>query len=116
MRLITWNVNHRARAKAIPPRLAEMIVSLEPDLVVLAEFRRSFLAQLAGRGLPNWLVSRVTPRGENHVLIASRTPIVPGAIEAPAIAPSVPSNVLHVISPHEGIEILGLRVPDYSKQ
>jgi endonuclease/exonuclease/phosphatase family metal-dependent hydrolase len=121
MRLITWNVNHRTRAKAIPRELPEIIASLEPDLVVLTEYvhgasRQSFLAQLAGLGLPYWLVSRATPKGENHVLVASRTPIVAGAIEAPAIAPSVPSNALHAILPHEGIEILGLRVPDYSKQ
>jgi endonuclease/exonuclease/phosphatase family metal-dependent hydrolase len=49
-------------------------------------------------------------------LIASRTPIELGPIEAPTIAPSVPSNALHVILPQERIEILGLRVPDYSKQ
>ena len=121
MRLITWNVNHRTRVKPIPLRLPEIIASLEPDSVVLTEYvhgdsRRSFLAQLAGLGLPYWLVSRATPTGENHVLIVSRTPIVGGDIEAPAIAPSVPSNALHAVLPREGIEILGLRVPDYSKQ
>jgi endonuclease/exonuclease/phosphatase family metal-dependent hydrolase len=121
MRLVTWNVNHRAREKAIPQGLPEIIASLEPDLVVLTEYvhgesRQWFLDQLAGLGLPYWLVSRVTPKGENHVLVSSRTPIVAGDIEAPAIAPSVPSNALHAILPREGIEILGLRVPDYSKQ
>lgn len=39
-----------------------------------------------------------------------------GAIRAPAIARSVPSNALHVQLPAEGVEILGLRIPDYSKQ
>ena len=121
MRLVTWNLNHRAKARAIPPSLSDRIASLEPDLIVLTEyvhgdFRRPFLAQLADRGLPYWHVSRVTPPGENHVLIASRTPIELGPIEAPAIAPSVPSNALHVILPEVGTEILGLRVPDYSKQ
>ncbi len=33
----------------------------------------------------------------------------------PDIAPSVPSNVLHVRPPEQGLEILGIRVPDYSK-
>jgi endonuclease/exonuclease/phosphatase family metal-dependent hydrolase len=121
MRLMTWNVNHRAKAKAIPPKMPKIIASLQPDLIVLTEYvhgesRRSFLAQLAAGGLRHWLTSRVALRGENHVLVASRTPIVHGGIEAPAIAPSVPSNALHVILPHEGIEIVGLRVPDYSKQ
>jgi hypothetical protein len=96
MRLITWNVNLRTRAKAIPRELPKIIASLDPDLVVFTEYvhgasRQSFLAQLAGLGLPYWLVSRATPKGENHVLVASRTPIVAGAIEAPAIAPSVPT-------------------------
>ena len=121
MRLVTWNLNHKTRAKAIPPSLIDAVASLEPDLIALTEYvhgdsRRPFLAQLADRGLPYWHVSRVTPPGENHVLIASRTPIELGPIEAPAIAPSVPSNALHVILPGEGTEILGLRVPDYSKQ
>ena len=121
MRVMTWNLNHRTRAKPIPLGLPDAIASLEPDLIVLTEYvhaesRRSFLAQLADRGLPYWHVSRVTPPGENHVLIASRSPMELGPIAAPAIAPSVPSNALHVILPREGIEILGLRVPDYSKQ
>jgi endonuclease/exonuclease/phosphatase family metal-dependent hydrolase len=121
MRLMTWNLNHRAKAKAIPTNLSDIIASLEPDLVVLTEYvhgdsRQPFLTQLYDRGLRYSRVSRVTPPRENHVLIASRTPLELGSIEAPAIAPSVPSNALHVILPHEGIEILGLRVPDYSKQ
>ncbi|MGO9924558.1 MAG: endonuclease/exonuclease/phosphatase family protein [Isosphaeraceae bacterium] len=121
LRFLTWNLNHRARAKPIPSILTDVIVSLEPDAVVLTEYvhgasRRPFLDQLADRGLPNWLVSHVTPSKENHVLIASRTPIELGSIRAPAISPSVPSNFLHVILPQEGCEILGLRVPDFSKQ
>ncbi len=121
LRVLAWNVNHRARAKAIPPMLVDAIDSLRPDLIVLTEYvhgatRSPFLDQLADRGLPHWHVSHVTPLKENHVLIASRTSIEAGSIHAPAIAPSVPSNFLHVSLPHEGCEILGLRVPDYSKQ
>jgi endonuclease/exonuclease/phosphatase family metal-dependent hydrolase len=33
----------------------------------------------------------------------------------PEITPPVPSNALHVRLPHKGLEILGIRVPDYSK-
>src|SRR5271165_4862365 len=104
LRVLAWNVNHRARAKAIPLTLADAIISLEPDVIVLTEYvhgatRSPFLAQLADCGLPYWLVSHVTPLKENHVLIASRTPIDLGSIRAPDIAPSVPSNFLHVILP-----------------
>ena len=121
LRVLAWNLNHRARAKAIPSTLADAIASLKPDVIVLNEYvhgdsRRPFLDQLAERGLPHWLVSHDTPLGENHVLIASRTPIEAGDIRAPAIAPSVPSNFLHVILPKEHCEILGLRIPEYSKQ
>jgi endonuclease/exonuclease/phosphatase family metal-dependent hydrolase len=121
VRVLTWNLNHRTRAKAIPSIVADSIASLEPDLIVLTEYvhgatRRPFLDQLAERGLGYHLVSQVTPPRENHVLIVSRSPIELGSIQAPAIAPSVPSNFLHVILPQEQCEILGLRVPDYSKE
>ena len=121
LRVLGWNLNHRAKAKAIPLTLVDAIASLRPDLIVLTEYvhgaaRRPFLDQLAERGLPYWLVSHVTPLKENHVLIASRTPIEAGSIQAPPIEKSVPSNFLHVILPQNGYEILGLRIPDYSKQ
>ncbi len=121
LRVLGWNLNHRARVKAIPPKLVEAIASFEPDVIVLNEYvhretRRPFLDEVAERGLPHWLISHVTPLGENHVLIASRTPIEAGSIRAPDIAPSVPSNFLHVILPQDGCEILGLRIPDYGKE
>jgi len=99
----------------------DAVASLGPDVIVLNEYvhrdsRQPFLEQLAESGFPHWQVSHVTPLGENHVLIASRAPIEVGSIRAPDIAPSVPSNFLHIRLPHEGCEILGLRVPDYSKQ
>lgn len=119
LRILTWNLNHKTHPKAIPSMLVDVIASVEPDLIVLTEYvhtptRQLFLDQLADRGLSYWLVSRLTPLKENHVLIASRTPIEHGSILAPPIAPSVPSNFLHVTLPEKGCEILGLRVPDYS--
>ncbi len=38
LRFLTWNLNHRARAKPIPSILTDVIVSLEPDAVVLTEY------------------------------------------------------------------------------
>ncbi|MFI5456535.1 MAG: endonuclease/exonuclease/phosphatase family protein [Isosphaerales bacterium] len=116
---MAWNINHRIREKVIPDQMTEAIVSLGPDVIVLTEYvhgpsRDGFLASLAHHGFRNWLVSDCRPR-ENHMLIAARTAIEPGPIRAPEIAPSVPSNALHVRLPDEGVEILGLRVPDYSK-
>jgi endonuclease/exonuclease/phosphatase family metal-dependent hydrolase len=119
LRVLSWNLNHRARAKAIPSTLADSIASLKPNVIVLNEYvhgdsRQPFLEQLAKRGFPYWQVSHVTPLRQNHVLIPSRTPIDLGCIKAPAIEKFIPSNFLHVSLPHEGCEILGLRIPDYS--
>ena len=119
MKIVAWNINHRIREKIIPDQMTEAIASLGPDVIVLTEYvhgpsRNDFLARLAYHGFCNWLVSECRKR-ENHVLIAARTAIEPGPIRAPEIAPSVPSNALHVRLPDEGVEILGLRVPDYSK-
>ncbi len=76
--------------------------------------RAPFHASLAQHGFCHLLVSGLG-RGENQVLIAGRTALEPGPIFAPEIASSVPSNALHVRLPQEGLEILGIRVPDYSK-
>ena len=100
--------------------MAEAIWSLTPDTIVLTEFvpgpsRKGFFAELASFGLIHRSVSQYTQK-QNHVLIASRYTLNAGAIQAPAIASALPSNVLHVLQADVGLEILGLRVPDYSKQ
>jgi endonuclease/exonuclease/phosphatase family metal-dependent hydrolase len=120
MRLATWNINHRTREKPIPPLMAEAIASLAPDVIVLTEYvpgpsRGRFLAELAALGLVHTRVSAYA-KGHNHVLIASRSALEDGDIRAPAIASAVPSNVLHVRLPGEESDVLGLRIPDYSKE
>lgn len=119
MRIVAWNINHRAREKTIPDHLVAAIASLDPDVIVLTEYvdgstRAPFHASLAEHGFCHLLMSGPRRR-ENQVLIAARTAFEPGPIFAPEIAPSVPSNALHVRLPQEGLEILGIRVPDYSK-
>lgn len=129
MKLLTWNVNHRTHEKAIPPQMAEAIDSLKPDVVVLTEFvdgisREIFKSELNSLGF-NYKISH-GPKDQNHIqnhiLIASRTPLVDGNIHVspsePAVPPNEPliplsfhSNVLHVKLPDKGFEILGLRVP-----
>ena len=119
MKLVTWNINHRAQQARIPASMARAIGSLEPDVVVLTEYvpgptRQAFRAELAASGLEHQCLS---PRasGQNHVLIASRVSLERGIIRAPGITPAVPSNALHVLLPDVGVEILGLRVPDFSR-
>ena len=119
MIIVAWNINHRARETKIPDHLAEAIAALLPDVIVLTEYvhgltRFAFHAKLAELGFCNLLMSDWR-KGENQVLIASRTALEAGPIRAPEIAPSVPSNALHVRLPVESLEILGIRVPDYSK-
>ena len=120
MKILTWNVNHRTRRKAIPLGLGEAIGALAPDLVVLTEYvpsnsHGSFIGALGTIGLLHTAISVDVPK-ENRVLIASRWSLVDGDIHTPAIAPSVPSNLLHVHVPDGGFDVLGLRIPDYSKQ
>ena len=118
-RILTWNVNHRIREKAIPPKMAAALLSLNPNVVVLTEFvpgpsREDFYHSLADGGLPHILCSTST-RPHNHVLIASKTALKTGDIFAPLISPSMPSNALHVGLTVEGFEVLGMRIPDFSR-
>jgi endonuclease/exonuclease/phosphatase family metal-dependent hydrolase len=120
VRLLTWNVNHRVRERRIPPEMAPAIFALEPDVVVLTEFvdgpsRAPFYQALSDVGLRHRLCSASSGR-HNRVMIASRTPIDPGNIVAPPIAPSVPSNVLHARVPALGLEVLGVRIPDFGRK
>lgn len=38
MKLLTWNVNHRAKEHKIPDYMAKAIASLSPDVIVLTEY------------------------------------------------------------------------------
>ena len=120
MRIVTWNVNHRTFQRKIPPQMAQALMSLDPDVAVLTEWvpgesRSGFRADLAGYGLAHQL-SSVYVKRENSVLIASRSPLETGKIFAPPIAPSVPPNALHVKLTEYDLDMLGLRVPDYSRK
>ena len=66
LRILAWNLNHRARAKAIPSCLADVIASLEPDVIVLTEYvhrdtRRPFLDQLASISTEGGLAPEIIP-------------------------------------------------------
>ncbi|MHB8908647.1 MAG: endonuclease/exonuclease/phosphatase family protein [Syntrophales bacterium] len=120
MKLITWNINHRARRKHIPPSMAAAITSLSPDVIILTEYvpgpsHESFMEELATRGLGHISMSPYAYR-ENQILIAANSHLASGVLEAPAIAASVPSNFIHVHVRDNGLNIIGMRVPDYSKQ
>jgi endonuclease/exonuclease/phosphatase family metal-dependent hydrolase len=120
MKLLTWNVNHRTLPRPIPDLVPAAIEELSPDLLVLTEYvrgpsHRSFLSRLAGLGLCHALVSPET-RGQNSVMMACRRPLAPGHISAPPIAPALPYNFLHVELSEDRLQVLGIRIPDYSRQ
>jgi len=119
MKLVTWNVNHRTRPNPIPELVPEAIKALGPDVLVLTEYVRGlshdlFVARLFDLGMKYVLMSPEV-RGENSLLIASCRRIVPGKIIAESIAPSVPYNFLHVELPDDDLQVIGIRVPDYSR-
>lgn len=123
MKIATWNVNHRAVRKTIPDTIAPAICSLSADILVFTEFvncdtkedRKAFYSHLQDAGYVHQILSPQTPK-QNHILIAARIPIVQGDLKASAtIQSAVPSNFLHVICEDSGTEIIGIRVPDYSK-
>jgi len=123
MKIATWNVNHRACCKAIPENIAPSIIAVDADILVFTEFvhcdhkkdRKEFYNNLDEAGYTYRLLSPTIPR-ENHILIASRIPVKKGELTAPGnIQSSVPSNFLHVKTINTDIEVIGIRVPDYSK-
>ena len=123
MKIAIWNVNHRAVKKTIPEKIAASIVSVDADIFILTEFvhcdvkedRKAFYKQLDDAGYKFRLLSPSIPK-QNHILIASRNPIRQGDLTAPTdIHDSVPSNFLHIKTMDGDVEIIGIRVPDYSK-
>ncbi|EPR44204.1 Endonuclease/exonuclease/phosphatase [Desulfovibrio sp. X2] len=120
MKIATWNLNHRAgvgplkRAKPI----VAAISALDADVVVLTEYvrqprREDILPLMSEMGWHH--LSTLHTKGENSVLIVSKSILRKGRIVAPQVHASAPPNALHVHIPSLGLEILGLRVPDYSK-
>ncbi len=118
LRIVAWNLNHRAQVRGIPPWIAAALAAQEPDVVVLTEYVQGpdharFVHELAAAGLTSMLCS--TPvSGQNQVLIASREHLEPGWIVAPALAPSLPSNLLHARL-ESGLHVVGFRMPAHKK-
>jgi endonuclease/exonuclease/phosphatase family metal-dependent hydrolase len=120
MKILAWNVNHRTQRKPVPRGVIEVIAALAPDLVVLTEYvpsatHETVVEALGGLGLTETRLS-VRAGKSNRVLVASRWRLMDGEIQAPEIHTCVPSNALHVCLPERGIEVLGMRVPDFSPQ
>lgn len=112
MRLLSWNILHGGGSARLP----EIILSLlshEPDLVVLTEFRATrggqIRAVLADHGLTHQLASHDDRDNSNGILVAARHPLendhspAPGSHRGRWLAARIPDLNLH---------ILGVHVPD----
>jgi endonuclease/exonuclease/phosphatase family metal-dependent hydrolase len=120
MRLVTWNLNHRTRARRITPPIVEVLVAIGAQVVVLTEYvagpsHRAFLDALGDAGLQHSSITDAVA-GENQLLVVSVSPVERGHLRAPAIGASLPSNVSHLAIPRLGFDLLALRLPDYSRE
>jgi exonuclease III len=96
MKLLSWNLNHRATRHRIPTWVAAAISEQAPDVLVLTEYVEgpnhiAFLASLNDIGLSAFSCS-TQPGRENQVLIASRYTQHRCELIAPHIHPSVASK------------------------
>ncbi len=119
MRLMTWNLNHRAARRPIPGWIPVAIGEQQPDVAVLTEYVQGpahdgFLADLAGIGLKYPKFSTKTP-GHNQILVVSKTPLTQRALEWPAIHAAVPSNTLHVVEATLDLNVIACRIPAFDK-
>lgn len=119
MRLLSWNLNHRAARRSIPGWIADAVAAEAPDVAILTEYvegpdHGSFVAVLARLGLREVSTSR-RPARQNQVLIATRTPHLVQEKTDPEIHPAVPSNLLHVTLMDEKLEVIGFRMPAYPR-
>ena len=117
MRIIAWNVNHRTRAREIPPALTQGLAALSPDVVVLTEYvpgtdHETMCARFGALGFPFVHMSTLSA-GHNQVVIASRSASHRGNIRLGKPAPNAECNFLHVHLQAEDMDIVGFRVPAY---
>ena len=117
MKLLAWNLNHRAARRSIADWIASAIVAHSPDVAVLSEYvegpdHERFLGALAAGGLHHALISQRVAR-QNQVLIVSNQTLSRGPLQAPAIHPSVPPNALEAILEPSGLHVVGFRLPAF---
>ena len=119
MKLITWNVGHRKGRKPLVPDLARALASAKPDIVVITDYLpditdKPFIDALASAGLEHRMTSPQA-KAQRRVLIASREPLVEGDIECCGLSAATKPNWLHART-ESGVEIVGFRVPIFTKR
>jgi len=125
MKILTWNLNHRAGKKGSTPEKMKKVTAslkdLDADFVVLTEYvpdpkyDDQFQKDLKLSGYADVTISDYySPKNNvhNRILIASRSPMKRGSIRPPMdIIEGVPNNLFHVTFSDLGLGILGLRMP-----
>ena len=121
MRILSWNVNHRAGVRAIPEWLVPAIAADSPDMLVCTEYVRGpqhveFLKALREVGLRDSDVTAPYHPGANCILVAAREPLLGGPVHPPADSDSaVQSGFAHVILEQSAIHLFALRRPEPSE-
>ena len=118
VKILAWNLNHRAARRRIPAWVYGAIAAESPDVVILTEYvegedHAHFVGELAALGLVHADKTKRQGR-QNELLVLARQPLKPGGIGVPAIHPSVPSNFLHVRLVQCGIDVIGFRMPAFA--
>jgi endonuclease/exonuclease/phosphatase family metal-dependent hydrolase len=128
MRLITWNLNHRAGYQPFRLEAAEVASALGADAIIFTEYHpwktkdgRRFSQELHARfrdrlmdlGFGHTALSPGTEERANRVLIVARLPFDEDALGRPTFDRQFPANIIAVRFPDTGLRVLGLRVPAY---
>jgi hypothetical protein len=120
MRVATWNLNHRAHPRVVPPWVISAMTAARTDVLVLTEYVPGkdvprVAKYLSDHGAACVSVSDDQGSGDNCILIASTERHVPGPIPQPDIGlESAFANFL-CVGLASGVIVVGFRMPEYSK-
>jgi len=122
MRLLSWNVNHRADVSAIPASVVPAVAAQEPDVLVCTGYVRGpqhveVLGALRAIGLRDSDVTVPHREGASCILVAAREPLMGGPVQPPAeSAPSVQAGFAHVILERSAVHLFVVKVPEVGEK
>jgi endonuclease/exonuclease/phosphatase (EEP) superfamily protein YafD len=116
MRVIAWNLNHRAAKRRIPEFVAEELALQQPDAVLLTEYvegddQARFFGQMSSFGFGYASLS-IRVQRQNQTLIFSKKPILEGNRLETEIDPSISPNYLHVRV--DDLNLIAYRIPAFT--
>ena len=117
MKILSWDVNHRAARRPIPPWLGLAIAGENPDALVLTEYvvgpdHDRFVGELAAAGLTHTRFSERVGRS-NQLLIAARSRLSLGTLRPSSVHDSLPPNFLHSMMEDGRLDLVGFRMPSF---